>query len=137
VDSALAGLDRQLRDTGGQVIRTPLPEVVGDRERLTDLFRIVLSNALTYRSTQPPRIEVSARVASDEWILQVRDNGIGIAPKYQADIFRPFNRLHGSDIPGVGLGLATCRKILEGHGGRIWIESEPGAGSTFLFAIPA
>jgi len=137
LDIALGRLDRQMRDTGGTVTRGLLPEVVADRERLTELFCILLSNALTYRSAQPPRVAIDARMEAAEWILSVRDNGIGIAPKYQGDLFRPFYRLHGSEIPGVGLGLATCRKILEAHKGRIWIESNQGSGATFHFTLPA
>lgn len=137
VDAALAQLDGQVRETGGNIVRGTLPEVVGDLERLIDVFRILLSNALTYRSAHPPSVTINARMDDGEWILSVRDNGIGIAPKYQGDLFRPFYRLHGSEIPGVGLGLATCRKILEAHKGRIWIESEQGAGATIYFTLPA
>jgi chemotaxis family two-component system sensor kinase Cph1 len=137
VDTALARLEGQIRATGGTVVCGPLPEVVGDRERLTDLFRILLSNAFTYRSAPPPKVSINARLDSGEWIFSVRDNGIGIAPKYHGGLFRPFYRLHGSEIPGVGLGLATTQKILEAHKGRIWIESDLGAGATFYFTLPA
>lgn len=136
LDAALRSLDGQIRETGAIVTQSALPELVADKERLTDVFRILISNALTYRNTAPPQLSVSAQENSDRWILSVRDNGIGIAPKYQERVFDPFYRLHGSEIPGVGLGLATCRKILEVHRGRIWIESEEGAGATFLFALP-
>jgi chemotaxis family two-component system sensor kinase Cph1 len=136
LDAALRSLDGQIRETGAIVTHSALPEVVADKERLTDMFRILISNALTYRNTDPPQVDVSAQASSDRWIVSVRDNGIGIAPKYQERVFDPFYRLHGSEIPGVGLGLATCRKILEAHRGQIWIESEEGAGATFLFTLP-
>jgi len=136
LDAALGRLGESIQNTGAKVDCDSLPEVVCDRERLTDLFEILIANALTYKSDEPAHVEIRARPESGEWTISVRDNGIGIAPKYQADLFRPFYRLHGSEIPGVGLGLATCRKIVEAHQGRIWLESEPGMGATFLFTLP-
>jgi light-regulated signal transduction histidine kinase (bacteriophytochrome) len=137
VNAALSRLEARIQAAGARFECGPLPEIVGDRERLTDLFEILFSNALSYRSIEPPQVEIRARLESGEWIVSVRDNGIGIAPKYQPELFRPFYRLHGSEIPGVGLGLATCRKILEAHQGRIWIESASAAGATVLFTLPA
>lgn len=136
LNAALRGMETQIRETGAKITHGALPEVVGDKERLTDLFRILISNALNYRSAETPKVDIAARAEPDEWILSVRDNGIGIAPKYQERLFDPFYRLHGSEIPGVGLGLAIGRKLLEAHRGRIWIESEAGVGATFLFALP-
>jgi light-regulated signal transduction histidine kinase (bacteriophytochrome) len=136
LDAALGRLGESMQNTGAKVDCDSLPEVVCDRERLTDLFEILIANALTYKSDGPVHVEIRAHPDSGEWTISVRDNGIGIAPKYQADLFRPFYRLHGSEIPGVGLGLATCRKIVEAHQGRIWLESEPGMGATFLFTLP-
>jgi two-component system, chemotaxis family, sensor kinase Cph1 len=137
VDAALARLQEPIRQSGAHIRCGPLPEVAGDRNRLTDLFQILVSNALTYRGPDTVTVDIKARLESDEWIISVQDNGIGIATKYQGDLFRPFYRLHGSEIPGVGLGLATCRKIAEAHHGRIWMESELGAGATFFFTLPA
>lgn len=137
VDAALGRLEESIHETRAQVNCESLPEVVGDRERLTDLFEILISNALTYRRVEPVTVEIRAHLESGEWTISLQDNGIGIAPKYQADLFRPFYRLHGSEIPGVGLGLATCRKVVEAHQGRIWLKSEPGVGATFLFTLPA
>jgi len=137
LDAALARLSGRIQETHATVSRGSLPEVVADRERLTDLFYILLANALTYRGDQAPTVDIRARDESGEWIVSVQDNGIGIAPKYHADLFRPFYRLHGSELPGIGLGLATGKKILEAHHGRIWLESEAGAGATFSFSLPA
>lgn len=134
--AALRGLDAEIQASGAQIRHAGLPEVVGDKDRLTDLFRILLSNALTYRGTDAPKVDVGARAEADVWVVSVRDNGIGVASRYQERLFEPFYRLHGAEIPGVGLGLAVGRKILEAHRGRIWVESEPGVGSTFLFALP-
>lgn len=96
-----------------------------------------MSNALKYRGDAAPEIAVSAEERAEEWEFAVRDNGIGIAPDYHANIFEPFKRLHGPEYPGSGVGLAICRRIVERHGGRLWVESEPGAGSTFRFTISA
>jgi chemotaxis family two-component system sensor kinase Cph1 len=135
-DTAIAHLDAQIRETGGAVARHSLPELNVDKERVTDLFRILITNALAYRGSEPPRVEISAQADPSEWIFSVSDNGMGIAAKYQRGLFKPFYRLHGSEIPGVGLGLASCRKIVEAHRGRIWVQSEEGAGATFSFSLP-
>jgi light-regulated signal transduction histidine kinase (bacteriophytochrome) len=86
---------------------------------------------------EPPRIHVSARPAGSEWIISMKDNGIGLEPQYAEQIFQPFKRLHGHEYEGSGIGLATCRKIVSVYGGRIWAESEPDKGSTFFFSLPA
>jgi light-regulated signal transduction histidine kinase (bacteriophytochrome) len=137
LDAALARLDGRIQETHATVSRSSLPEIVGDRERLTDLFYILLANTLTYRGEKAPIVDVRARDEAGAWIVSIQDNGIGIASKYHGELFRPFYRLHGSEIPGVGLGLATCQKIMEAHQGRIWLESEAGAGATFSFSLPA
>ncbi len=137
LDAALARLDGRIQETHATVSRGSLPEIVGDRERLTDLFYILLANALTYHGEKAPVVDIRARDEADEWIVSIQDSGIGIAPKYYGELFRPFYRLHGSELPGVGLGLATCKKIMEAHQGRIWLESEAGAGATFSFSLPA
>lgn len=135
--SAEAALDSELQECGGTVTHGELPEISGDGERLKTLFQNLIDNALKYRGDAAPRIDVQARLDGDKWIFAVKDNGIGIDPKYWSALFTPFKRLHGSEIPGTGLGLAICKRIVETHGGRIWIESEPGRGTTFLFALPA
>jgi two-component system, sensor histidine kinase and response regulator len=116
---------------GGQ-----LPEVRGDRTRLTQLFQNLIGNSLKYRDKKPVRIEVdSARRAAD-WLFSIKDTGEGIEARYFENIFRPLKRLHGNEIPGTGIGLALCARIVQEVGGRIWVESEPGAGSTFYFTWP-
>jgi len=100
----------------------------------------LISNALKYRGTDPPRVRVSAErsAAGDAWTFAVRDNGIGIARRHQEQIFEMFKRLHDQkEIPGTGIGLAVCRRVVQRHGGTIWVESEPGRGSTFFFTIAA
>jgi signal transduction histidine kinase len=104
---------------------------------LEQIFQNLLANALRYRSAAPPQIHIAAEQSGDVWKFSVRDNGIGIHPRYQEEIFELFKRLHNSaQYPGSGLGLAICQRIIDRGGGRIWVESEPGRGATFLFTIP-
>ncbi|MBI5015710.1 MAG: hypothetical protein HZB55_09505 [Deltaproteobacteria bacterium] len=139
-----AALDRVLEDLGGTieacgavVTRDPLPVVRARKGQVDQLFQNLVANALKFRGNDAPRIHVSARHRDDEWVFAVRDNGIGIAPEHAEEIFGMFKRLPtGADVPGTGIGLAICRKIVEGHGGRIWVESVPGKGTTFFFALP-
>ena len=142
VSSALASLERDIRESNavisfGAESGHPLPQVEGEGELLRVLFRTLIDNSLKYRSAAAPRIEIAAVRDGDDWIFSVADNGIGIDPKYWTDLFIPFKRLHGSEIPGAGLGLAICKKIVATHHGRIWIESEPGNGTKVLFTLPA
>jgi light-regulated signal transduction histidine kinase (bacteriophytochrome) len=109
---------------------------VGDVDRLKVLFQNLIDNAIKFRSTAAPQIEIAATADAEGWIFSVRDNGIGIDRKYWHNLFAPFKRLHGPEIPGAGLGLAICKRIVETHEGRIWIESEAGKGATFLFTLP-
>ncbi len=132
----IANLDAAIRESGAKVTCDPLPGISADA-RLEYVFQNLIANAIKYRRPGvPPEIHVSARQADREWIFSVRDNGIGIEPAYQDSVFEMFRRLHGPNVPGSGIGLALSRKIVEAHGGRIWIESEPGAGSTFSFTVP-
>jgi len=137
LELALASLDREIRDAKAVLTHGPLPKITGDAWRLTELFRHLVSNSLKYRSAAPPRIEIRAEMDSDKWCFSVQDNGIGIDPKYWAGLFRPFRRLHGSEIPGLGLGLSICRKIVEAHRGNISVESAIGQGTSFIFDLPA
>jgi PAS domain S-box-containing protein len=133
---AITNLQSAISETGAEVSLGPLPVVTANRSYLTQVFENLIGNALKYRSEKPPRISVNSQEAPHEWIFSVEDNGIGIPPEYQAQIFGIFKRLHGDEYPGTGIGLATCKKIVERHGGSIWVESEPGNGSRFYFTLP-
>ena len=100
------------------------------------MLQNLISNAIKYRGADLPRVHVSGQKAAEEWTFSVRDNGLGIPPEYQSSIFGMFKRLHGQDVSGSGIGLATCRRIVERYGGRIWVDSEVGKGSKFSFTIP-
>ncbi|HEY8972083.1 MAG TPA: ATP-binding protein [Puia sp.] len=122
--------------TRGQIDIGELPVVMGDKVQLTQLMQNLISNALKYHGEAPPRVEVMAREIDRGWQFSVKDNGIGIDPQFFDKIFIIFQRLHNkSDYSGTGIGLAICKKIVERHGGRIWVESSPGAGSIFHFTI--
>ena len=137
VKDALTLLESSVRDSGGQVTWGPLPDIMGDRSQLVQLIQNLIGNGLTYHGDKPPHIDISAERSGKEWIFSVRDNGIGIAPKYYEQIFEIFKRLHDQkDYPGTGIGLAVCRRVVNRHGGKIWVMSEPGQGSTFHFTIP-
>jgi PAS domain S-box-containing protein len=134
---ALANLQMSIEDCDAQVTRDPLPTLMADGTQLVQLFQNLLDNALKFRRNVPPLIHISAKRNDDYWLFSVSDNGIGIDPQYADRIFVIFQRLHGRDeYPGTGIGLAICKKIVERHGGRIWVEAEPGAGTTFHFTIP-
>jgi chemotaxis family two-component system sensor kinase Cph1 len=121
----------------GQVTFDRLPVVTAHEAGMNQLFQNLIGNALKFRGEQPPCIHISARQAEEEWIFSVRDNGIGIEPQYSQRIFMIFQRLHPKDkYAGTGIGLSICKKIVENLGGRIWMESELGKGSTFYFTVP-
>jgi light-regulated signal transduction histidine kinase (bacteriophytochrome) len=137
LDQALADLRTEVEECHAHITHDPLPVVRGDGPQLRRVFLNLLSNAIKYRGDRTPEIHVSARRADKQWIISVRDNGIGIEPEYTEKIFGIFERLHSaSRYEGSGIGLATCRAIVDRHGGRIWVESEPGRGSTFQFSLP-
>ncbi len=135
---ALADLEISVGETDAEVTADPLPEVMGDHIQITHLFENLISNAIKFKKDDcPPRIHVSCGRGEDSWQISVADNGMGIRPRYQERIFGMFKRAHKrSKYPGTGIGLALCLKIVERHGGRIWVESEADQGSTFHFTIP-
>ncbi len=100
------------------------------------LFQNLISNPIKYRAKETPRIHISAEKCAEGWLLALRDNGIGFDPRYSERVFGMFKRLHGSEIPGTGIGLALCKRIIARQGGRVWVESEAGRGATFKFTIP-
>lgn len=136
-EDAAAILDGVARDENGVIHIHDLPEVACDRRQMVQLLQNLIGNGLKYRGDADPIIHVTAQRGENEWIISVQDNGIGIDPKHHDQIFDIFRRLHSSsEYPGTGIGLAVCRRIVQRHNGRIWLESEKGAGCNFLFSIP-
>ena len=127
-----------IEESGAAVDWDQLPEIWVDQTQFTQLFQNLLGNAVKFRQKEtPPRIHVSAVDTGADWLFSVQDNGIGIAGQHAERVFQVFQRLHTRvEYPGTGIGLAVCQKVVERHGGKIWVESEPGAGSTFRFTIP-
>jgi PAS domain S-box-containing protein len=137
VAEARTNIGRRVEEAGAVVDVEPLPHVTGDRVQFLQVFQNLLDNAVKFRSAAPPTVSISCRDAGDQWEVAVRDNGIGIDPKYAERIFGVFKRLHTEqEYPGTGIGLALCRKIVERHGGRIWMEPAEGGGSVFRFTLP-
>ena len=139
VDQAISNLQAAIKESDAVLTYNSLPEVMGDGVQLIQLFQNLLGNAIKFRGDRKPEIHIVAdyQEGCAEWLFSVKDNGIGIEPQYAERIFQIFQRLHTSkDYPGTGIGLAVCKKIIERHGGRIWIESELGNGTTFIFTIP-
>lgn len=138
LETALTYLHQAVDESGATITHDPLPTLAVDRGQMVRLFQNLVGNALKYRSAgRPPLVHVRAEERESEWVISVKDNGIGFEPAHAASIFTPFRRLHSQDeYPGSGVGLAICRKIVEGHGGQIWAESKPGEGSTFSFTLP-
>jgi light-regulated signal transduction histidine kinase (bacteriophytochrome) len=138
VDRALEALAIRVQETGAQVVRDNLPGIWGDPTLLMQLYQNLIGNALKFGGDQPPVIQLTFEEREGEQIFGVKDNGIGVDPKYAHEIFKPFVRLHGhGEYEGSGIGLAICRKIVERHGGKTWVESEPGNGAHFRFTIPS
>jgi two-component system sensor histidine kinase/response regulator len=136
VDTALRSLRLAIEESGAQIEYGGLPVVLGDATQLTQLFQNLIANAIKFRGDQAPRIIVSAELEESFWRFSVQDNGIGIAQEYFDRIFVMFQRLHSrSAYRGTGIGLAICKKIVERHGGRIWVESVPGRGTVFKFTL--
>jgi chemotaxis family two-component system sensor kinase Cph1 len=136
-EDACANLQLAIRQDRASVTKGDLPRVRGDSFQLLQLFQNLIGNALKYRSSEAPMVHVGASRQGDSWVFSVQDNGIGIAEQYHPRIFQLFQRLHSQkQYSGTGIGLAICQRIVERHGGRLWVESEPNRGSTFYFSIP-
>lgn len=136
-DRVIANLQVPIQENSAVIIKDSLPVVMADGLILSQLFQNLISNAIKFRSKDCPRIEIVVELHKKEWIFNIRDNGIGIAPEFHERIFVIFQRLHSrTEYPGTGIGLAICKKAVEIHGGRIWVESIPGVGSTFCFSLP-
>jgi PAS domain S-box-containing protein len=134
---ALSNLETVIRESGGVVTHVPLPRVATDPTQLLQVFQNLIGNAIKYHGDRPPEVHIDAEHRDGEWLFTVRDNGIGIEPQYFERIFGIFQRLHTRKVyPGTGIGLALCKKIIERHGGHIWVASQPGEGSAFYFTIP-
>jgi len=137
LSQTLLTLRMEIHQSRATVSSDPLPTVVATEAMLRQIFQNLIGNAVKYKGEGAPAIHISALRTAEEWLFSVRDSGMGIDPADAERVFGMFKRLHGKEIPGTGIGLALCKKIVERHGGRIWVESEPGHGATFKFTIPA
>jgi PAS domain S-box-containing protein len=136
VNSALGFLSVSIRESMATIERDEMPTVLGDRTLLTELFQNLVDNALKFSGPGAPRIRLTAELGDEGWVFGVRDEGVGIAPEYFERVFSPFQRLHGqSEVPGSGMGLAICRKVVERHAGRLWLESVPSEWTHFQFTL--
>lgn len=133
---ALAALQPAVDESGAVVTHDPLPEMYCDANQITHTLACLIENAIKFRSDDRPQIHICAGMLHGRWRFRVRDNGIGIDPARQERIFGVFQRVSGEDRPGAGMGLAIARQIIQRHGGRIWVESQLGHGSTFFFELP-
>ena len=131
-----ANLEASIRQQEAEIEVGPMPTVVGDQTQLVQLFQNLIGNAIKFRRQPPPRVRVTASRDGGCWQFAVEDNGIGIEKEHFDHIFQTFQRLHGPEYPGTGIGLAVCKKIIERHGGRIWLDSIVGQGTTFQFTLP-
>lgn len=132
---AMVNLETLQEESGATVTHGPLPMVLGDPVKLVQVFQNLVANAIKFRGTSSPVVDVTAEATDEGWRLSVHDNGIGIEPAHAERVFEAFQRLHSREYAGTGIGLAICKKIVNRHGGRIWVESEPGQGSTFCFTL--
>jgi chemotaxis family two-component system sensor kinase Cph1 len=137
VERAIANLQIAIQESGAEVTHDPLPAIAVDPSQLSRVFQNLIGNAIKFHGEAAPRVHISAERQGKDWVFSVRDNGIGMAPDQSERIFVIFQRLHTrEEYDGTGIGLAICKKIVERHGGKIWVESEEGKGSTFYFTIP-
>lgn len=137
-NEAVGNLKAAIHETGATITHDLLPTLMGRQSEMVQLFQNLIGNAIKYYDKKPPVVHIASEQTGKEWRITVSDNGIGMDPKYIDQIFLPFKRLHTYQAyPGTGIGLAICRKIVEGYGGRIWVESVLGQGSTFYFTLSA
>lgn len=137
LSGVLANLKIAIAEQNATVTSDPLPVITGNFDQLEQLFQNLIENSIRFRSEAPPKIHLSAQRGDHEWIFSVRDNGIGIAQEFHSRIFGLFQRLHPrGEYPGTGIGLAFCKQVAERQGGRIWVQSDVGRGSTFYFSAP-
>jgi light-regulated signal transduction histidine kinase (bacteriophytochrome) len=132
----LGNLSTSIQDTGAVITHEELPTIRAVETHIVQLLQNLIGNAINYRSDKPPRIAIAAERGDAFWKFSVRDNGTGFKMEHAGSIFKPFKRLHLTNDSGTGIGLAICKKIVESRGGRIWVESTPGEGTTFYFTIP-
>jgi len=138
LERVLGNLRLAIEESGAEVTHGEMPALLVVDTQLQQLFQNLIGNALKFRGDTPPHVHVDAARKDREWEISIADNGIGIDAKYHDEVFMIFRRLHGRErYPGTGIGLALCKKIVEQHGGRIWLKSEPGSGTTFYFTLPA
>jgi light-regulated signal transduction histidine kinase (bacteriophytochrome) len=137
VKHVLTNLQVAIAQSEAIITQDALPEVNADPSQLTQLFQNLISNAIKFKGKDPPKIHIGAKGINGKWLFSVRDNGMGIETQYMDKIFIIFQRLHSrTEYPGTGIGLAVCKKIVERHGGTLWVESQPNQGSTFYFTLP-
>lgn len=137
LDSVLMNLSISIIEYNVTISHENLPTIFADKNQISQIFQNLIINAIKFHGQKPPKIDVSAKNNGKEWIFAVADNGIGIKSEHQKQIFEVFKRLHTrKEYPGTGIGLSIIQKIVHHHGGQIWVESEPGKGSTFYFTIP-
>ena len=137
LNEAISVLKNRIEESGCVIEAERLPTVRGDESQMAHVFQNLLSNALKYcKAGNPPRIDITARRDANNWVISIRDQGIGFEPRYAERIFGLFKRLYKEEYPGTGLGLAICKRIIERYGGRIWAEAKPGEGATFYFSLP-
>lgn len=136
VHTALYKLSGEVSRTSAKITFQDLPQVSVNQADFDQVFERLIDNAIRYAGANTPVIQITGEEGSDGHLISLRDNGPGIEPKFHEEAFRPFKRLHGREISGAGVGLAVCRKIVEAHGGRFWVESDGTAGSTFKFSLP-
>lgn len=137
LELALANLYMTIQESGAVIEHDELPMIMADGTQISQLFQNLIGNGIKFRGKEPPRIKITCKKQGKEWLFSLKDNGIGIDPQYVERVFIIFQRLHTRDeYPGTGIGLAICKKVVERHGGRIWVESTPGEGSTFYFTLP-